>query len=129
MYRWAGAMAVPHLMQFNTMGELAPDTIGEPVANWWLARRAAKNLAPWQTLQLNMINGEFNNVEQQLTENTLSELDQLNALLYLKQPYATMQRWYETLTNEPTEAQTSLLRNARNAYFRALEINFSPRRA
>ncbi|WP_352339834.1 hypothetical protein, partial [Psychrobacter sp. 16-MNA-CIBAN-0192] len=28
MYRWAGAMAVPHLMQFNTMGELAPDTIG-----------------------------------------------------------------------------------------------------
>lgn len=126
MYRWAGAMAVPHLMQFNTMGELAPDTIGEPVANWWLARRAAKNLAPWQTLQLNMINGEFNNVEQQLTENTLSELDQLNALLYLKQPYATMQRWYETLTNEPTEAQTSLLRNARNAYFRALEVNFSP---
>lgn len=126
MFRWAGAMAVPHLMQLNTMEELAPDTIGEPQTNWWLARRAAQKLEPWQKLQLYMTNGEFNKAKQLIAEGSLSKLDELNALLYLKQPYATMQRWYEELTGEANESQLSLLRNARASYFRALEINLSP---
>ncbi|MEL0649003.1 tetratricopeptide repeat protein [Pseudoalteromonas agarivorans] len=126
MFRWAGAMAMPHLMQLNTMDELAPDTIGEPQTNWWLARRAATKLEPWQKLQLYMTNGEFNKVKQLMAEGSLSKLDELNALLYLKQPYATMQRWYEELTGEPNESQLSLLRNARTSYFRALEVNASP---
>ena len=81
MLRWAGAMAVPHLMQLNTMEELAPDTIGEPQTNWWLARRAAQKLEPWQKLQLYMTNGEFNKAKQLLAEGSLSKLDELNALL------------------------------------------------
>ncbi|MEM5546213.1 tetratricopeptide repeat protein [Pseudoalteromonas fuliginea] len=126
MYRWAGAMAIPHLMQLNSMDELAPETIGEPQTNWWLARRAAQKLAPWQKLQLYMTNGEFNKIKQLITQNALTEEDKLNALLYLRQPYATMQRWYEELTTEPSESQLSLVRNARGSYFRALEINLSP---
>ena len=126
MIRWAGAMAIPHLMQFNSMDGLAPDAIGQPAANWWLARRAAQKLEPWQKLQLYMTNGEFNKIKQLIAENTLTDADELNALLYLRQPYATMQRWYEELTEEPDESQLSLVRNARTSYFRALEINLSP---
>ena len=126
MFRWAGAMAMPHLMQLNTLDELAPETIGTAQANWWLSRRAAQKLEPWQALQLYMTQGEFSKVKQLVDTNTLGKNDQLSALLYLNQPYATMQRWYEELINEPSEAQLGFLRNARTAYFRALEVNLSP---
>ncbi|MGJ8675684.1 MAG: tetratricopeptide repeat protein, partial [Pseudoalteromonas sp.] len=86
----------------------------------------AQKLVPWQKLQLYMTNGEFNKIKQLITQNALTEEDKLNALLYLRQPYATMQRWYEELTTEPSESQLSLVRNARGSYFRALEINLSP---
>ena len=126
MFRWAGAMAMPHLMQLNTLDELAPETIGTAQANWWLSRRAAQKLEPWQALQLYMTQGEFSKVKQLFDTNTLGKNDQLSALLYLNQPYATMQRWYEELINEPNEAQLGFLRNARTAYFRAFEVNLSP---
>ena len=127
MFRWAGAMAMPQLMSVNSMKELAPDTIGTPQANWWLARRAAQKLEPWQSLQLYMNTGEFNKISKLIDDDTLAPSDKLNALLYLNQPYATMQRWYEELTGEANEAQLSLMRNARTSYFRAFEINLSPK--
>ncbi|TMO74668.1 protein PelB [Pseudoalteromonas sp. S3776] len=126
MIQWAGAMAVPHLRQFSSLDDIAPEAINNTTANWWLARRAAQKLEPWQKLQLAMSNGEFNKVKALVNTQTLGKVDELSALLYLKQPYATMQRWYEELTQEPTLAETSLLRNARTSYFRALEINLSP---
>lgn len=127
IFNWAGSMAMPHLMQLSAMSELAPNTIGEPQTNWWLARRASQKLESWQQLQLYMVNGEFNKVKQLIAEDTLNQQDELSALLYLNQPYTTMQRWYEELTTEPTNSQLSLLQNARAAYFRALEVNFSPK--
>ncbi|WP_055017368.1 tetratricopeptide repeat protein [Pseudoalteromonas sp. P1-25] len=126
MIQWAGAMAVPHLRQFSSLDDIAPEAINNATANWWLARRAAQKLEPWQKLQLAMSNGEFNKVKALVNTQTLGKVDELSALLYLKQPYATMQHWYEELTQEPTLAETSLLRNARTSYFRALEINLSP---
>ncbi|MEL0605592.1 tetratricopeptide repeat protein [Pseudoalteromonas undina] len=126
MIQWAGAMAVPHLRQFSSLDDIAPEAINNATANWWLARRAAQKLDPWQKLQLAMSNGEFNKVKALVNTQTLGKVDELSALLYLKQPYATMQHWYEELTQEPTLAETSLLRNARTSYFRALEINLSP---
>ncbi|ASM50859.1 hypothetical protein PESP_a2975 [Pseudoalteromonas espejiana DSM 9414] len=126
MIQWAGAMAIPHLRQFSSLDEIAPDAVNNDTANWWLARRAAQKLEPWQKLQLYMTNGEFNKIKALVNTNTLGKVDELSALLYLKQPYATMQRWYEELTQSPTEAETALMRNARNSYFRALEINLSP---
>lgn len=126
MIQWAGAMAVPHLRQFSSLDDIAPEAINNATANWWLARRAAQKLEPWQKLQLAMSNGEFNKVKALVNTQTLGKIDELSALLYLRQPYATMQRWYEELTHEPTQAETSLLRNARTSYFRALEINLSP---
>lgn len=126
MIQWAGAMAVPHLRQFSSLDDIAPEAINNATANWWLARRAAQKLEPWQKLQLAMNNGEFNKVKALVNTQTLGKVDELSALLYLKQPYATMQHWYEELTQEPTLAETSLLRNARTSYFRALEINLSP---